>query len=232
MSKNLKRRDFVKISAITAGGLALPGLGFAQFASNEEKPLRIGFVGIGGRGSCHLDAALGIKGVVVTAICDINVTNLHRAKRWVEEAGQSTPTLYGKTDIDYERMCEQEDLDVVICATSWKWHAPICIVAMKNDKHVVTEIPIILTIDEAWEVIETSEKTGKWATLALEQTLVESGYAMAVLNMMQKGVIGDVIHCEGDYSMTLEWLSLAQQKNSGDYNIPSTGTATFTRGIQ
>jgi len=209
MSRNLKRRDFMKMSAITAGGLALPGLGFAQFTSDEDKPIRIGFIGIGGRGSYHLDAALGIKGVVVPAICDINVTNLHRAKRWVEESGQPTPTLYGKSDTDYVRMCEQEDLDVVICATSWKWHAHICITAMKNDKHVVTEIPIILTIEEAWEVIETSEKTGKWATLALEQALVESSYAMAVLNMIQKGVLGDVIHCEGGYIHDLRMVKFS-----------------------
>ncbi|MBA7555709.1 Alpha-N-acetylgalactosaminidase [subsurface metagenome] len=96
-------------------------------------------------------------------------------------------------------MCEQEDLDVVICSTSWKWHAPVCLAAVKNGKHAVSEVPIILTLDEAWEVVETSEKTGKWATLALEQALLESNYAMAVLNMIQQGLFGDIIHIVGGY---------------------------------
>ncbi|MCK5703125.1 MAG: Gfo/Idh/MocA family oxidoreductase [Cyclobacteriaceae bacterium] len=199
MNKNIKRRDFVKISAITAGSMALSNYSMVQAAPKDEKPLRIGFVGVGSRGSYHLDAALGIEGVVVPALCDIKDAHLHRAKRWVEGTGQPTPNLYGKSDTDFVRMCEQEELDVVICATSWKWHAQVCIAAMKNGKHAVSEVPIILTLDEAWEVVETSEKTGKWATLALEQALLESNYAMGVLNMIRQGVFGEVIHCVGGY---------------------------------
>ena len=199
MNKSLNRRDFMKISAATAGGLAVTNLGFAGINPQEEKALRIGFVGVGSRGSYHLDAALGIEGVEVPAICDINDTNLYRAKRWIEESGQPTPKLYGKTKTDFVRMCEEEDLDAVICATSWKWHAPVCITAMKNEKNVVSEVPIILTMDEAWEVVETSEKTGKWATLALEQALLESYYAMPVLNMIRQNVFGSILHCVGGY---------------------------------
>lgn len=199
MKKKLKRRDFVKLSAITAGSMALSNHGMAQTAPKDEKPLRIGFVGVGDRGSYHLDAALGIEGVAVPALCDIKDAHLHRAKRWVEGTGQPSPTLYGKSDTDFVRMCEQEDLDVIICATSWKWHAQVCIAAMKNGKHAVSEVPIILTLDEAWEVVETSQKTGKWATLALEQALLESSYGMAMLNMIRQGVFGDVLHCVGGY---------------------------------
>jgi len=199
MDNKFNRREFMKITAAATGGLAFSSLGLAQSVKNENKPLRIGFVGVGARGSYHLDAALGIEGVVVPAVCDIKDGNLYRAKRWVEDAGQPTPALYGKTDTDFVRMCEQEDLDVVICATSWKWHAPVCITAMKNGKHAVSEVPIILSIDEAWEVVETSEKTGKWAALALEQALLESYYAMPVLNMIQQGVFGEIISVVGGY---------------------------------
>jgi predicted dehydrogenase len=199
MKNKINRRNFMKVTSAAAGGFAFSQLGMAQSYLNEEKPLRIGFVGVGSRGSYHLDAALGIKGVVVPAICDIKDTPLYRAKRWIEDAGQATPALYGKTETDFVRMCEQEDLDVVICSTSWKWHAPVCLAAMNNGKHAVSEVPIILTLEEAWEIVETSEKTGKWATLALEQALIESDYAMAVLNMIRQGVLGDIIHIVGGY---------------------------------
>lgn len=196
----INRRKFLRTSAATASGLAIANLAIGhQIKSGEEKPLRIGFVGVGDRGSYHLDAALGIENVLVPAICDIKNEPLYRAKRWIEEAGQETPKLYGKSNTDFVRMCETEDLDVVICSTSWKWHAQVCIAAMNNQKHAVSEVPIILTMDEAWEVVETSEKTGKWATLALEQALLESNYAMGVLNMIQNGVFGDVLHCVGGY---------------------------------
>ena len=200
MKKEINRRNFMKITTAAAGGLAISPLGMARASSFQvEKPLRIGFVGVGDRGSYHLDVALGIEGVTVPAVCDIKDEPLYRAKRWVEEAGQPTPALYGKSETDFVRMCETEDLDVVICATSWKWHAPVCLAAMNNGKNAVTEVPIVLTLDEAWEVVETAEKTGKWAALALEQALLESDYAMAVLNMIRQGVLGDVIHIVGGY---------------------------------
>ena len=120
MEQKFNRRQFVKMSSAAAGGLAISQLGIAQTYLNEDKPLRMGFVGVGDRGSYHLDSALGIEGVIVPAVCDIKDGPLHRAKRWVEEAGQPSPALYGKSETDFVRMCETEDLDVIICSTSWK----------------------------------------------------------------------------------------------------------------
>jgi predicted dehydrogenase len=197
VNENYNRRDFLKISSAAVGSVALSGLAPAR--DNNPKSLRIGFVGLGDRGSYHLDCALGIEGVVVPAICDIKDSYLYRAKKWVEEAGQASPNLYGKSKTDFERMFEQEELDVVICSTSWEWHAPVCVAAMKAGKHCVSEVPIILTLDQAWEVLETSEKTGKWATLGLEQALVESDYAMSVLHMIREGLLGEIIHVENGY---------------------------------
>ena len=157
-----------------------------------ESIIRIGFVGVGDRGSYHLDSALGIEGVEVPALCDIDDSYLYSAKRWVEDSGRPTPNLYGKTETDFERMCETEDLDVVICATPWKWHTPVCLSAMRNGKHAVSEVPIVLTVDEGWELIETWKSTGKWATMGLE------GFRnLHLLQMIQKGVFGDVVHAEG-----------------------------------
>ena len=177
------------------GGVAatsLTGQGVGQ--SLVERPLRLGFVGVGDRGSYHLDVALGIEGVEVPALCDIKDSYLFRAKRWVEDAGLPGPNLYGKTETDFERMCQEEDLDCVICCTSWEWHAPCCLAAMRNNKNCVSEVPIILTLEEAWELVETWEQTGKWATLALE------GLGnLALLNLVQKGVLGDIVHAEGGY---------------------------------
>ena len=159
-----------------------------------ENIIRIGFVGVGDRGSYHLDSALGIEGVEVPALCDIDDSYLYSAKRWVEDSGRPTPNLYGKTETDFERMCETEDLDVVICATPWKWHTPVCLSAMRNGKHAVSEVPIVLTVDEGWELIETWKSTGKWATMGLE------GFRnLHLLQMIQKGVFGDVVHAEGGY---------------------------------
>ncbi len=98
----------------------------------NEKKIRIGFVGVGDRGSYHLDAALGMRDVEAIALCDVDDHYLYRAKRWVEDAGQSSPTLYNRSDTDFKRLCAEEELDLIVCSTSWKWHAPVCLAAMNN----------------------------------------------------------------------------------------------------
>ena len=133
MAKNLNRRDFLKVGAsagagIAAAGLVSPGKVDAQI----NRPVRIGFVGVGDQGSSHLDMALGMEEVEVPALCDIKDSYLYRAKSWVENSGRPSPKLYGKTRTDFERMMDNEDLDLVVCCTSWEWHAPVMIAAMKN----------------------------------------------------------------------------------------------------
>jgi hypothetical protein len=65
---------------------------------------------------------------------------------------------------------------------------------MQNDKHAVSEVPIVLTVEEGWEIVETWEKTGKWATLGLE------GFRnMNLTHMIQKGLFGEILHAECGY---------------------------------
>lgn len=200
----LDRRSFLKLTAAAASGGTLSQLVFPDAALagtlRQDRPIRLGFVGIGGRGSYHLDCALGIPGVEVPAISELRPDRLQRAKEWIEQSGRPTPTMYDR-ERDFERMAAEIELDAIICATSWEWHAPVCLAAMRHEKHAVSEVPIILTVEEAWELVETYERTGKWATLALEQVLLESGAGqnLALLNLVHAGVLGDIRHAEGGY---------------------------------
>jgi predicted dehydrogenase len=192
MNNELKRRDFMGLSAgALIASAAKPKSAEAQTGSS--RPIRLGFVGVGDRGSYHLDIALGIEGVEVPAICDINPAKLYRAKRWIEESGRPTPRLYGRGRTDFERLCAEEDLDCVICSTSWKPHAAVMLASMRNGKNAVCEVPLIQTLEEAWEIVETHESTGKWATLGFKS--VNSTWT----NIVHQGVLGDIIHCEGGY---------------------------------
>ena len=193
MSNELDRRDFLNISGASLAGMALSASGLGAQASSD-KPVRLGFVGVGNRGSYHLDCALGIEGVEVLALCDVDDKALYRAKRWVEAAGQPSPRLYGDSKTAFKALCEKETLDCIICCTPWEYHAQVCVAAMKNGKHAVSEVPIIITLEEAWEVVETHEKTRQWANLGLE------GFGdLTLMNMVRKGLLGDVLHAEGGY---------------------------------
>jgi hypothetical protein len=111
MSQNKNRREFAAslIPAMVAEARA--DLRAAAGQSTGGGPLRLGFVGVGGRGSYHLDTCLGLDSVEVKAICDINPNYLYRAKRYVEEAGKPTPALYDRGPTDWMRLCER----------TWTW---------------------------------------------------------------------------------------------------------------
>jgi hypothetical protein len=201
---NYTRRKFVQISTAAAGGAAVaPGMIFPVNQGNS-RTLRLGFVGIGGRGTYHLNCALGMEGVEVPAICEIQGDRLRAAKKRIEDSGLPAPALYGKNLTDFRRMCDNEQLDAIICSTSWEWHTPVCLAAMNTGKNVVSEVPIVLTLDEAWQIVETYEKTGKWATIGLE------GFGqLAVLNMIRKGMFGDIIHAETGYIHDLRFVKFS-----------------------
>lgn len=194
MNRKYDRRSLVKLRIGTPRdkNQSLPVTPASVRAGN--KTLRLGFIGLGGRGSYHLNAALGIEGIEIPAICELKPVRLHQAKRWIEGAGLPSPELYDRGPEDYLRLCENEDLDAIICCTPWEFHTPACLAAMKNGKHAVSEVPLCITLDEAWELVETYEKTGKWATIGLEG-LGDS----TLLNMVRKGLFGDIVHAQTGY---------------------------------
>lgn len=198
MRKTMERNLHRGRSAALAALLDLGTAGQRGFAGETlTRPLRFGFVGVGDRGSAHLDVLLHMDSVEVPALCDINDAYLYRAKRWVTEAGKPEPKLYGKNDTDWMRMLERDDLDVIVCATGWKWHAPVCEAAMLAGKHATTEVPAGLTEDECWGLVDTSEKTGKHCMM-LEQANY-SPDLLQILNMARAGLFGEMLHCAGGY---------------------------------
>ena len=207
MNKKYDRRQFVNLST---GGMLPPEESYTEKAASlnlpQDRTLRIGFIGIGGRGSYHLNCALGIEGVEVPAICEIKPVRLYEAKRAVEAAGLPSPKIYDKPT-DYLKLCEQEDLDAIVCCTPWEFHTPVCVAAMKNGKNAISEVPLCITLEEAWEIVETYEKTGKWATIGLE------GFRNnALINMVRKGLFGTVVHTETGYIHDLRMVKYTPEE--------------------
>jgi len=197
MNGQQNRRDFLKHSGTVGAGFALAGLSGSASAANPpaEKPLKLGFVGVGRRGSNLTKILLELKDVEIKALCDIREDRVARAQRWVVEAGQREPAGYSRGETDFKRMCEQQDLDLVITATPWQWHVPVCVAALEAGKHAATEVPAAVTLDECWQLVETAEKAGKHCTMLENYCYFRK--AMVILNMIRQGVFGELLHCEG-----------------------------------
>jgi hypothetical protein len=160
-------------------------------------PLRIGVVGIGGRGSHLMNLFLEQEGVEVRAVCDIIEGRVARAQRRVEDAGQPKPAGYSRGETDFKRLCGREDLDLVVTATPWRWHVPVCLAAMEADKHAATEVPAAVTVEECWQLVETSERTNRHCVML--ENCCYGRTELMVLNMVRQGVLGELIHGEAGY---------------------------------
>ena len=122
--------------------------------------VRLGIIGVGGRGTSLLQDLLAIENVEVKAICDLVPEKVARAQKAVTDAGQAEPTGFSKGERDFKNLTELE-LDIVYIATPWNWHVPMALGAMKNGKHAAVEVPACTTLQECWDLVDTSEATRK-----------------------------------------------------------------------
>ena len=165
--------------------------------SRPLDPLRIGFVGVGGMGTNHITNLVRMPGVVIQAVCDTREAHADRASAIVQKAGQPAPTLYTRGERDFERLCAEEDLDLVYTATPWEWHTTICVTAMQNGKHAATEVPAAVTLEECWQLVETAEATGRLCMMS--ENCCYDRPEMMILAMVRRGLLGELLHAECGY---------------------------------
>lgn len=213
MNSELSRRDFVGLAAAGAASLTVataPGdQSPAFFATPPIDRVRIGFVGIGGMGSVHVENLLAIEGVELKAVCDIVPEKVARAQEKTVAAGQPKPTGYARGPTDFERLCAEEELDLVYNATPWEWHVPIMLAAMKNGKHAVTEVPAATTLEDCWAVVEAAEKYRKHAVMM--ENCCYDRLEMLALHLTRKGLLGEILHGECGYNHDLRAIKFADE---------------------
>ena len=214
------RRDFLKATAATLGAAAVTSgeaaAGPAQAAPDtllfSAPPLdrvRVGFVGVGGMGTNHLENYLALEGVELKAVCDIDPAHAERARKKVVDAGQPSPTLYTKGDRDFERMCVEEQLDLVFNATPWEWHVPVMLAALKTGKHAATEVPAAYRVDDCWALVEAAEKYKKHAVM-MENCCYDRREMLALM-LVRKGMLGELLHAECGYLHDLRGIKFSKE---------------------
>lgn len=238
MKDELNRRDFIKKSTMAGVGIAVSSVALAEEIQQKlkspakvapiAKPMekvRIGYVGVGLQGIDHVSNLLKIKGAEIVAVCDIVEAHAAKAQDMVVKTGFKKPEAYTKSETDFKRLCQRDDIDLVYNATPWEWHVPVSVEAMKNGKHSATEVPAAYTIDQCWQLVETSEKTGKYCIM-MENCNYDK-IEMMILNMVKKGLFGELLHAEGGYLHDLRgvkhdmngegvWRRAHSMKRNGD----------------
>ncbi|MDA0348993.1 MAG: Gfo/Idh/MocA family oxidoreductase [Verrucomicrobia bacterium] len=156
MSNKIERRTFIKSGV--AASLALSAAP-AYLQGKDDRNIKLGFIGIGGRGAGMLKTTMRLTNVSVTAVCDTFPRNLKAAQELVEKTQGSRPDGYGDHELSYLNLLERDDLDGVVIATPWELHIPMTIAAMRAGKYAATEVGPASSVDECWELVNTYEET-------------------------------------------------------------------------
>ena len=174
---------------ISRRGILATGVAVLISPAQEQKKLKLGFIGTGHRAWAHIQVLKAIADFEVLALADPTSEFLDRAASLVG------PGV--RTYSNYEEMLDKErELDGVIVVTPTFLHAAPTIAALSSGHHVLCEKPMALTVDEANQMIAASEKAGKVLQIGLQMRYDPLYEKMAQL--VKTGEIGPLQYVAGN----------------------------------
>jgi predicted dehydrogenase len=185
-SGKVSRRTFVRAGAtLAAAPYVVPSSVIGQGGGAPSEKITIGFIGTGGHGIArNLNMYLGQPDARVLAVCDVDSSNLNRAK-------QAVDARYGNSDCattkDFREIMQRDDIDAVMISTPDHWHVLMSVMAAKAGKDVQCEKPT-LTIDEGKALIKTMRRYGRVFQTSTEDRSERIYHRMAEL--VRNGRIG------------------------------------------
>lgn len=185
----------------------------------DNQILRCGVVG-SGRGAAVAACGFQNPKCKIVAACDHNEKVLAHCKEYFESLG--------KTDVeyltDYDRMLEM-DIDAVIVATEAIYHVPIVKKALEAGKHVLSEIPSITTVEEAYELKKIVSEHPDLIYMAAENCCYWA-FIETWKKMRENGEFGDVVFAEAEYLHSID------PENFAPDNYPEGHWRTFNPAIK
>jgi predicted dehydrogenase len=201
------RRDFIKqvgAGAVAATGTVAAGqrLGAAPrmpAISQGRVPgandrINVGFVGCGGRMNSHIRRVMernkeraDVQAVAVNDIWD------KRKQRAREATAVDERSVYH----DYRELCARKDVDVVVISSPDHWHHAHAMEALKNGKDVYLEKPMTYTVDEAREIAETVQSSGRILQVGSQYTSMD--HFWKARKAIEDGLLGKVVWASGGF---------------------------------
>jgi predicted dehydrogenase len=203
--RSTTRRQFLHHStAATAGvalGLNLLGTPATRSVLGANEKIRVGFIGVGNRGTQLLQGFMAQNGVEIAALCDVYEPYLNRdysqvGKEVIESIGARVPKMGEKFAgevaryKDFRRVLDRKDIDAVVIATPDHWHAIQAIQACQAGKDVYVEKPLSVTIHEGRKMVEAAAKYKRIVQVGLHRR--SSAMYADLASQMQAGKIGKV----------------------------------------
>ena len=227
--KNYNRRGFLQTStlgAIAASTLSVncqnnlnsnrDGIYMGDFSDKPNNNIRAAFIGIN-RGSTHLKNFATLPGTEVVALCDLYEDIVEREYGKLKTYTDKLENLkiYWGDENKWKLMLDEVKPDVVFISTNWNSHAPMAIESMKKGAHAFVEVPLAVTIEEMWDIVNTSEKTKKHCMMM--ENVNYGRDELLFLNMCRKGLVGELLHAEAAYIHELRWQMYNEERGTGSW---------------
>jgi len=179
MTTRVTRREFAKTGAAVSFGLAASRT-TEVLGANER--VRLGVIGVGGRGKSLVKTFQKHRDAQVVAVCDVYAPHVREAGELVgREADQYR---------DFRMVIERNDVDAIVIATPDHWHAIQTITACAAGKDVYCEKPASMTIHEGRRMVEAARRNDRVVQIGTQR---RSSPAFARLaDLVRSGVIGKV----------------------------------------
>lgn len=197
--------------------------------------VRVAFIGLGIRAKRALNRLIHIEGVFIVALCDVNQNKVDEFQSCLLLNNKPRCKEFVGKDA-WRNLCQESDVDLLYVCTDWFTHAEIAIEGMKYDKHVAVEVPIALTVEDCWRIVEVAEKAKKHCFM-LENSCYDA-FEMATLNMLQQGCFGEVMHFDTAYIhdlrerlLTNEFGARSTDNWQNKYNSSHTGNPYPTHAL-
>jgi predicted dehydrogenase len=233
---SLDRRNFIKKTSLSGAAIAASAL-FTNCASEAtERPasggqymgghaapqlsnVRAAFIGVGSRGGGHLKFFAGLPGTEVVAISDLYEDNVQQKLGMLKEVADASrhnkvATYWGGED-RWKVMLDEVKPDVVFIATNWNNHAPMAIEAMEKGAHAFVEVPLAVTLEELWDIVDTSERTQRHCMMM--ENVNYGRTELMYLNMCRQGLIGELLHAEAAYIHELRGQMKQEERGTGSW---------------
>lgn len=159
--------------------------------NHQQQVINVGVAGLG-QGRAHLASFQALEESTVVAVADLDTELRHQVASSFEVS-----RMYASVD----QLVEDKDIDLVVIATPDHMHGRHVIRALESGKHVLSEIPMALSIDDCMRIIEITDRTG--LKYAMGNQVRYAHCLQDIQQLIRRGELGDIFYGEGEYLHSL-----------------------------
>ena len=161
------------------------------------RTIKMGVIGLGGRGQGLSNTILACEEADIVAVCDLYPDRVDAGAKIVSDKRGHDVAKY----TDYKELLKNPEVQAVLVSTAWETHIKIAIDSMKAGKITAIEVGGAYDIQECWDLVRTYEETG--TPFMMMENCCFDKFELLALSLVRAGKLGEIVHCHGAYGHDL-----------------------------